>query len=402
MKHIIFLSLGLLVFLSGCGNTDDPEFYKIEKCRRASSYLEHNFAQMNAAMDWKSESIPKSTSMHEEVERRKLLGRIMLDFSEDGQMSRKKMLDWYKSDYCQNILSEHQNIIKKSAADFELEVTQKKMVTEKNTADKIAYYSKSMVNPETKISSCKKYKDQYAFIAEIGLSKNHHSGLIDGLKNTLRDSTEKLKIFQKKRLEEMLTKDDGLGVAQEIYNNCPDDIALSDQLANLKSIKNMKSDRTLGFYSKAQEFKSGTRCDDELDFLCQSKINLQAVRFAIQKSIECDEIDNSTPECKIEDTDFLNAEIKKVTLTALETRRERLERYIKNPGASRDFNSANYQGNVSLLMESCNRAAVKSGLHGAAYYEHKKNVCEPEAILKFTKPQRDELLEIINRINNIN
>ena len=404
-KNLIFFPI--IFALPGCSYFDDSVDVKLYQCRQSAYHLDINSTLMSRAVDWKSpQLVPPPESRKELMER---LNKINLTMSSamngNGSMDRDKLRSWYASDFCQGILKEYQDHEYGSPSDKERAIIEENKGEDAALLRQVQYFSKSMVDKDSKEVSCKKFKEQYSMTYgdQSTSSGKYREQLEQGLRSTINDSTFKLKKFQIEFVAEKLSGKDIKTFSSDLIDVCKDEKLLSDRLERSQLVKMAASKKTRTLSEKSQALDAANRtmnkdCGDLKDIFCAAEIRSTAASLAYAQSRECDDQQNSAPHCSDDAEEMYRKALLSTELGVLNSEREKREIYINEPSGSRFFNYANASRNIDFLAEACKQQAVKDGLKGAAFQARSATVCIPNAKQEFLKPQIEELGKIKTRL----
>ena len=399
----VFSVLFVVMATASCGMQEDSEYVKLYKCEQSAMYLLRNEDLMRKATSWKSQMLPQPGSRDDLMRRVEENNKAMSEVMDgNGALKKQVLLDWYNSDYCKIVLKEYQDYEIGEANRREAEIIAKNKEVEEAIARQVANYSGSLVNADSKEVSCSKFKEQVDITFNNSSTSKFRNELQSGLRTTIKDSSFKLKKFQKEYMESQIADDQIEAIAKSIYRVCQDDSLLSDQIGLSDFVRNQESPRSIQLRRKLHEIQNDRACGELSEVYCLADLRRSAGRAALEVSQKCDLSDNIDEGCQTSADEIFTAQLVKIELEELSSEKSKYERYIENPSNSRLFNSANAQGNIYLLMEKCKRSALDNGLRDAEYQKYVKEVCEPKAKLDFVSPQVAVLNKIIQRMEQIN
>lgn len=403
-KSKLFAIAFLFAALDSYAMTQSEEAIALYKCEQASVQLSLNESLVRKAINWKNNSIKNQKMsnndyMRQVSEENRAMREVM---SGNGSYDKPKLLSWYNSDYCKNLLKEYQ------VFEYGVDVINNAQAIAKNKGiedavmRQILYYSKSMVKNNK--SQCYKYKEQFdiAFTDNI-LTAKYRKDFLNGLSQTINDSSFKLKKFQVDYIKSQSSSNDFYKLASNIYQNCPNEGYLSEYIANVDSIKDAESLKSKSIIEKLSQLNlnNDRDCGNLSEVYCIANLREPALRSSYDISRKCDQQDNKQNECYLTAEKLYSLELKRMEIIKLNEERQKYESYIQNPSKSRSFNAGNSSSDIYILSEKCKQEAINLGLRGADYEKYKKEICIANAQSEFVKPQTIILEKIKNRLAEI-
>jgi len=402
MKYVhivIIVALGTV----SCGLSQDDRI-ELYKCEKSAMYLERNEDLMRKATSWKLGTLPQNIESREDFMKfisktNTVMSEVM---NEDGSFDKSNLLDWYNSDYCESVLKEYQDYEFGAEEEREAAIIEKNKDEEKALLRQVLHYSKSMVSNNTKEASCDKFKEQFDITYNNTSTSKYKNDLQIGLRSTIKESSFKLKKFQIDYVESQIADDHLEEFSREIYEACPNEQLLSDQIGLVRSVEYSESPRSKIIKEKLSQVENDNKCGDLPEVFCLAELRRTALENAVETSKKCDWEDNIGEQCSLNAEDMYTKELTKAEITKLNEEKLKYERYIENPYKSELFNSSNAATMIDDLAEKCKRAAVDSGLRGESYYKQVEEVCTPNAKIEFLSPQAEVLKRIVHRLEEIN
>jgi len=179
------------------------------------------------------------------------------------------------------------------------------------------------------------------------------------------------------------------------------DISMPQQTASLPVAalhgRMARQSATASIVEFVSEHTGDTECGDIKEVYCKADILRHAARLAYNDSLKCDKAVEINAFCAVDGERFVNRRANEIESLVLQIILEKLIAYLAEPEKS----NANSSGIISNLSELCMQEAIKSGLRGKAYYDHRDLICIPQARAEFIKPQQELFKKVKYRVGQI-
>lgn len=404
-QRLLALSIvSILVALPGCSKLDEyrmeREFIQLTRC-----YIVGDLAGPGTPLEGKLDSVLVNDAVRHQWSKLSDKGypvnpltlssansAVRREFSgESGSGVAKLVLKWYASDYCQDTISAYQDDTYGDASKGS--ARGKARTDDALVHRKAMHLAQSQYDEQAGDARCSSYREQFEALSSRSALRSYREDLLSGVRKTLADSTQSMEPRRQEALQALIAKEqeaskDGLGFHARIAQSCRKGVG--DTVRNVKEIMYAPSPRTAELQAIRATLQGRERaCGDFERLYCRSELFRTTVDTTLAKSRECDAGTNEgCPHAG--GLHWLQLEFRTNELATLMARKTQLEKYIAAP---QEY-SRNMQYAIDAHRLPCEQAAMRAGMKGQNVLDHVKQVCIPEAVEAFVRPQREEVARI--------
>lgn len=304
-----------------------------------------------------------------------------------------KIFDWYRSDYCQEILKIYQD----DKYGVLINTTESKAAKDINIYRTFSYVVSLLGNDSEGTNDCQSFKIAENIYRENPTIRTYKSDMEKYFSPSIKIAVDNIPEYKRDFIYHILdgsntnAKND---LIQAVSKNCQ--MYVSESVATLPFLNSIDSTRTINFIKQREILEKETlECGEMQGLYCQQKLKIKAINDIIKQSKECDKLDGSLA-CEYFNDGGVKALLKFTSdheIILINYYIAQLAPAVENP----ESRQANADHAISLLMSPCMIEGSKFGYTGPPSRDYKNLYCRPKARWEYMESKRSELNRLIER-----